>query len=132
MVGPLVVDASALVDFLIDPVTSAFGPLLENASALLVPEVCDIEVTSAVLRGIRSGAIHEDDGMLLLLDYAGLPLERHGHLTLLGRIFELRTNFSAADAAYVALAERSGADLLTGDRHLSRAAADHTSVRCLP
>ena len=33
-----------------------------------------------------------------------LPLTRHGHRSVLGRILELRANFSAYDATYVALA----------------------------
>ena len=132
MVGPLVVDSSAIVDFLIDPSGPQLAPLLEGASDLLVPEVCDIEVASAMRRGVLSGAVQETDAMVLLLDYASMPIERHRHLTFLGRIFELRANFSASDAAYVALAERSGADLVTTDARLAHAASEHTSVRVLP
>jgi len=54
-----------------------------------------------------------------------LPLSRHGHQHLLARILSLRANFSAYDATYIALAERLGATLVTGDQRLARAAESH-------
>jgi predicted nucleic acid-binding protein len=54
-------------------------------------------------------------------DYLDLPLFRHGHQALLGRVLQLRSNFSAYDAAYVALAEQLGGELLTVDDRLARA-----------
>ena len=54
-----------------------------------------------------------------MLDYLDLPLTRHGHELLLARILTLRGNFSAYDAAYLALAERLDAQFLTGDRTLA-------------
>lgn len=54
-------------------------------------------------------------------DYADLPLTRHAHLPLIGRILELRNNFSAYDAAYVALAELLDVPFLTADERLARA-----------
>jgi predicted nucleic acid-binding protein len=54
-------------------------------------------------------------------DYLDLPLFRHGHQALLGRVLELRSNFSAYDATYVALAEQLNGELLTVDDGLARA-----------
>jgi predicted nucleic acid-binding protein len=48
------------------------------------------------------------------------------------RMLELRSNFSAYDACYVALAELLGADLLTADERLARAVRTHTAVNLLP
>jgi predicted nucleic acid-binding protein len=67
-----------------------------------------------------------------LTDYLDLPLERHGHPHLVSRALELRGNFSAYDAVYVALAEGVGATLLTADRPLARATRRHTGVAVLP
>ena len=50
-------------------------------------------------------------------DLPSLPIIRHRHTGLLPRIWELRDDLSAYDAAYVALAELLGAPLLTLDRH---------------
>lgn len=53
--------------------------------------------------------------------YLKLRLDRYDHGPLLGRIFELRDNVSAYDAAYVALAEGLDAPLVTCDRRLAAA-----------
>ena len=64
----------------------------------------------------------------VMTDYVELPLIRHGHRGLLGRVFQLRDNFSAYDASYVALAEHLSATLVTVDGRLARAARAHSSV----
>ena len=54
-------------------------------------------------------------------DYLDMPISRHGHQALLGRLLELRSNFSAYDAAYVALAEQLSGELVTADDGLATA-----------
>ncbi len=61
-------------------------------------------------------------------DYLDLPITRHGHQWLMGRILSLRENLSAYDATYVALAEELGGTLLTADESLARAARTHTRL----
>ncbi|MGI8577955.1 MAG: hypothetical protein ACR2KG_08565 [Nocardioidaceae bacterium] len=66
-----------------------------------------------------------------------LALVRHRHLVLRRRAWELRDRCSAYEACYVALAETLGADLLTTDDRLGRAAHGlvnvvATSCRCRP
>ncbi len=131
MVGPLVVDASALIDYLVAgaPATPLAAHLRGNE--LHVPEVCDLEVVSALRRAVLKGRASAQAISLLLLDYVDLPIERHRHLPLIGRCWELRDNFTIADAAYVALAERIEGSLLTTDRRLAHAARAHTSVSVL-
>ena len=65
----------------------------------------------------------------LLVD---LPLERVAHPATLPRMFALRENFSAYDAAYVAAAETLGAALCTADERLARAVGSQTEVEALP
>ena len=45
-------------------------------------------------------------------------LERAAERPMLGRIWELRHNFTAYDAAYIALAEATGSVLYTSDKKL--------------
>jgi predicted nucleic acid-binding protein len=51
----------------------------------------------------------------LIAELAALPAERYPHTLLLGRIWELRHNFTPYDAVYIALAEATGAVLYTCD-----------------
>lgn len=65
-------------------------------------------------------------------DYLDLPLTRHNHQALLGRILELGNNISSYDATYVALTEQLSAGLLTMDYKLARAVQLHTGISVLP
>ena len=53
---------------------------------------------------------------------------RYPHAALLDRIWELRENLTAYDAAYVSLAETLGAPLVTTDARLARASGHHARV----
>ena len=57
-----------------------------------------------------------------------LGLVRHALLPFLPRLWDLRASLSAADAAYVALAEALGATLVTLDGRLARAAGVRARV----
>lgn len=99
---------------------------------LHAPSLCDVELAAVLRRGLLAGRLGGARARAALADYLDLPLVRHGHRGLLARILELRENFSAYDAVYVALAEGLGAELLTADRALARAARRHTEVAVLP
>lgn len=112
------------------------GPIRETLRIpgidLHVPALCDVEVTSGLRRATLQKRLSATRARDALDDYRDLPLLRHGHVALLGRIFELRANFSAYDATYVALAESLGAELLTADERLVRSVRSHGSVGILP
>ncbi len=57
-----------------------------------------------------------------------MTLARYPHTTLLPRIWELRQNVTAYDAAYIALAETLDAPLITTDAKLARASGIRTEV----
>ncbi len=130
---PVVVDASAVAEYLLR--TERAGPieavLRDPAHDLSVPALCDVEVASVLRRAILSGAMGPERAGQATEDYRDLPLTRHGHLALMERILELRDDFSPYDAAYVALAERLGATLLTGDRALGRAVDRHLALEVM-
>jgi predicted nucleic acid-binding protein len=81
---------------------------------------------------LHTNRLSQDRAVEALRDYLDLPVTPHGHVPLLLRIFALRDNFSAYDAAYVALAEGFGATLLSGDAALARAAKAHAHIETLP
>ena len=98
---------------------------------LHVPALCDVEVCSVLRRALLGKRLSRNRALDALEDYLDLPLERHGHTYLLGRMFGLRANFSAYDATYVALAEWLEASLLTSDEALARAVRAHLEIDIL-
>lgn len=87
-----------------------------------------MEVSAALRRALLAGTLEERRALEAVEDYLDLPITTHGHRGLLHRIVALRQNISAYDAAYVALAERIGAVLLTADRALRQAVERHTAL----
>lgn len=127
-------DASALVEYLLQ---TERAPPVEDILRMAdvdvhIPALCDVEVAAGLRRALATGALSYRRADEAILDYADLPLTRHGHAALLPRILGLRENFSAYDACYVALAERMQGALLTGDSRLARAAARLVGIPVLP
>jgi predicted nucleic acid-binding protein len=77
-------------------------------------------------RDTLRGQIVAERGELALASLAALDVERHDHHPLLSRIWALRSNLTAYDASYVALAEALDAPLLTRDGRLATASG-HTA-----
>lgn len=123
----IVVDASVLAPALADD--GADGDRVRGrlrGERLTAPELIDLEVVSTIRRAARAGRLDERRSGQALTDLATLPLRRVPHLPLLSRVWELRDNLTAYDAAYVALAEALDAPLLTADGPMGRA----SGIRC--
>lgn len=97
-----------------------------------VPFLCDVEVTAGIRRALIRRRVTEQRVAEVLVDYLDLSMTRHPHTGYHTRVLELRNNFTAYDAAYVALAEALGADVLTADEPLARAVRAHTDLTVLP
>jgi predicted nucleic acid-binding protein len=119
----IVVDASALVEVLLNRPSGhrVAHRMLDSLEALHVPDLIDLEVAQALRRYQAAGEMSPRRAHQALLAFVQMPLERHLHWPFLGRIWELRHNLTAYDAAYVALAEALDAPLLTCDGTLARA-----------
>ena len=126
----IVVDASALLEILLRTRAAKavedrlFAPL----QTLHAPHLLDVEVAQVIRRYAASGEIDGERGRLALTDLADFPLRRYPHDFLLPRIWDLRSNLTAYDAAYIALAEALDAPLVTCDRRLATAAGHHARV----
>lgn len=129
----IVLDASAVVELLLGtPIGRQLAERLRFPRiSLHAPHLVDIEVTQAVRRYVRAGALPADRGRLALEHLAELDLERYPHTPLLPRIWALRENLTAYDATYVALAEVLEAPLLTTDKHLATAPGGTARVELL-
>jgi predicted nucleic acid-binding protein len=119
----IVLDASAAVDWLLQ--TSA-GQRIEKRiyspkESLHTPHLLDLEVTQVLRRLVREGAVSANRADEAIRDLLDLRMTRYPHFVLLPRVWQLRHNFSAYAAAYVVLAEKLGAVLVTRDRRLASA-----------
>jgi predicted nucleic acid-binding protein len=129
----IVVDASAMIEALLrTPAAAAVDArLFEPGETLHAPHLLDVEVAQVIRRYVANGDIDADRGREALDDLADLRLRRYPHDVLLPRIWELRHNLTAYDAAYVALAEALDAPLLTRDRRLAAAAGVRARVELI-
>jgi len=118
-----VADASALVEAAIRSNVGAAAAerLFADGADLHAPHHLDIELLSAMRGLVRRGGLPESDARMALDFLWAVPIRRHDARLLRDRIWELRDNLSAYDAAYVALAEALGAPLVTCDKGLARA-----------
>jgi predicted nucleic acid-binding protein len=124
----IVLDASAAVDWLLQ---TAAGQSIEKRiysrnETLHAPHLLDLEVTQVLRRLALQGAVSAHRAGGAVRDLLDLRVTRYPHFVLLPRIWQLRHNFSAYDAAYIVLAEKLGAVLVTRDARLS-AASGHAA-----
>jgi predicted nucleic acid-binding protein len=125
----LVADASAVVAALLNArARSALGGDVH----VHAPHLMDSEVANAIRSWVRRGRLESRAGWDLLERYRRLGITRHSTFPLFERIWELRNNLSAYDAAYVALAETLDCPLLTADTRISGAPGLHCPVTVLP
>jgi predicted nucleic acid-binding protein len=126
----IVLDASAVLEVL--PRTpnaeAVERRLFASRQTLHAPHLLDVEIAQVVRRYAAAGEIDQERGRAALADLSDFPLRRYPHDILLPRIWDLRYNLTAYDAAYVALAEALDAPLLTRDHRLAAAAGHHARV----
>ena len=125
-----VVDASVVVEVLLRSDAGAVleERLLDGDDPLHAPHMLDVEVAHALRRCALHGDIDGRRGRASLGFLAAMSIERHGHQPLLERMWQLRHNLTACDAAYLALAESLDAPLLTRDSALASVAGHHARV----
>ena len=129
----IVVDASALTEVLL---RSAIGleaekRLIGAGDKIFAPQTIDVEVAHALRRMALHGALAGARGLEALRDIDAMGIIRIANTLLIERVWELRHNLSAYDAAYIALAELLGTTLLTRDRRLASAPGHEARIELL-
>jgi predicted nucleic acid-binding protein len=118
---PVVVDASALVELLLQRERAPAVLQAVGETQLVAPDVINPEVLWALRRRERTGNLGADRARQAVEDLLDAPLRRFPTLELLPVVWRLRANVTSYDACYVALARELGCALVTADRRLSRA-----------
>lgn len=95
--------------------------LLHEGRRVHAPQLLDLEVLQALRRLVLARQVSADRAGAAVSRLAVCGVRRWPHRALRARVWELRENVTAYDAAYVALAERLGCKVLTRDARLARA-----------
>ena len=125
----IVVDASVLADALVDDgdVGKRARATLSEDTHWVAPAHLLVEVLSVVrgkVLGGKLGMERADEAVTAMIE---LAVEQVDPATLVTRMWELRDNGTAYDAAYLAVAE--AVPLVTGDARLASATGAQCEVR---
>ncbi|MGH9166183.1 MAG: type II toxin-antitoxin system VapC family toxin [Acidimicrobiales bacterium] len=126
----IVLDASAVVEWLLDlplarEVTARLSP---DDQTLHAPHLLSVEVAQVVRRYVAASEMSAERGVQALTDLADLDVVHHAHEPLLPTMWRLRSNLTAYDAAYVALALALEVPLVTLDARLAAAPVHGATV----
>ena len=126
----MVLDASGAIEFLLNTTRGKrlAERLADEAEVVHVPHLIDVEISQVLRRYVLRGTLDEGRGTTALHRWRSLDVERYPHEPFLDRVWQLRANFSAYDAVYVALAEALSTVLVTGDRKLAGAPGTNAAI----
>jgi len=129
----IVIDASVLANVIGDD--GADGKRaraeLRTAQDLAAPDLVDVETVAVLRKRWLAEAITQRRFASAVGDLENIAIDRYPTLQLMRRAYELRSTVTSYDAAYVALAEILGCELLTGDARLAKAPGPKCPVRLL-
>jgi predicted nucleic acid-binding protein len=129
----MVVDAGVLIEALaIEASGGPVGQRLALATSLDAPSYIGVEFVNAIRRLQLHGKISPERAEEAFNDYLELPIQQHRFEPLTHRVWALRHNLTAYDAAYVAVAENLGQDLHTTDQNLKSVPNLRCGVVVLP
>jgi predicted nucleic acid-binding protein len=129
----IVVDTSAVLSILLGrPEVPGLADRVRSDSDLHAPHLLDVEFQHALWRLARTGAISDDRASDARTDFADMTVARYPHVPLADRMWELRHNMTAYDAAFVVLAEILAVPLITCDARLARAPGHRAAVEVYP
>ena len=129
----IVLDASAVVELLLvtEVGRTVAHRISDPAESLHAPHLLSVEVAQVLRRLHRSGDLSTSRARQALEDLADLGIEHYSHEPFLDRMWALRSNLTAYDAAYVTIAEALDAPLLTLDARLAAAPGNRATFELL-
>ena len=114
------IDASALVNAILDPSARRKLADLVEGESLAAPDLIDGEVLSAARAHARRGTLSERAAHGVITLATACPIRRVPCGALVDGAWAYRERLSAYDALYAALAARLDATLITDDLRLAR------------
>lgn len=121
----LVIDASVAVEAVLD--RTGVRDRIADVH-LFAPTLIDIEVVSTLRRLTINRELSVAEARAKLLAWQQLEIDRVDVFPFLDVIWQLRENLTAYDAAYVAVAMRLGAPLITRDMRMAAVAIRHCQI----
>jgi predicted nucleic acid-binding protein len=127
----IVVDASVLATVVGDDGADGRRARAEVRAAgdVAAPDLVDVETVAVLRKRWLAGGLSARRFSAAVDDLVDLDVDRFPTVAFMRRAFELRANVTAYDAAYVALAETLGCELLTADRCLAHAPGPRCVIR---
>jgi predicted nucleic acid-binding protein len=129
----IVVDASVLANVVGDD--GSAGRIARDritaASGWSAPDLVDVETVSVLRRRWRAGDLTARRFRSAVDDLLSMPIVRFPTGPLMIRAYELRSNVTPYDAAYIALAEGLSCPLVSADARLAGAPGLHCAVELL-
>jgi len=127
----IVIDASVMVEVLLNTSTGMqISPfILSPGTTLHAPHLLDLEVAQALRRYRVLGELESTRTTEAIHTFQDFSITRYRHDLFLTRIWELRHNYTAYDAAYLALSEALGALFVTRNSALASTTRHRARVK---
>jgi len=124
LAGPVVIDASAVVEYVVvltltDAATRLFHLAADGRVELWAPDLVYAEAASALRKLVQLGAVPSTPAKRAVDHLAQLPITATGTAALMPAVWKMRAFLTAYDACYVALAETLDAAFVTGEQNLA-------------
>jgi predicted nucleic acid-binding protein len=126
-----VIDASAMVEILLNTPSGTRAERAIVGASLSAPAHFDAEVFSAIARLCRNEPRRERSIGMVVEALAQAPVTRFPCPPLLSTAWRMRANVAARDALYVALAQALKGVLLTADARLAWAPAKRLGIETI-
>jgi len=127
----IVIDASVLANALADDGVDgdAARTAIRSDPDLAAPDLVDVETVAVLRKQWLTKKLTARRFRISIADLTDFAIVRYPTLPFMARAYELRSNVSSYDAAYVALAETLDCPLLTADRRLANASGPRCEIR---
>lgn len=124
LAGPVVIDASAVVEYVVvltltDAATRLFHLAADGRVELWAPDLVYAEAASALRKLVQLGAVPSTPAQRAVDHLAQLPITATGTAALMPAVWRMRAFLTAYDACYVALAAALDAAFVTGEHNLA-------------